>query len=91
MADRMKVEGGKVTVESGAPVTSVDFVASNIVLEVGVTLRNCTVDIDSVVSTLQVPAVSPDDGVSPPVVPVPTPAPPVPPLPQLDHHADVEL
>lgn len=88
MAERMRVEGGKVTVEAGAPVTSVDFAGGDLVLEIGVTLRNCTIDAQTVVST--VPAGSADDV---PAAPVPEDdatfsMPPLPPKPPL---VDVEL
>lgn len=85
MVDRMKVEGGKVTVEGGA-VTSVDFVGSDVILELGVTLRNCTFDVDTVLSTVGAPTVV-DEQVE--VASDVTPGlPPVPPMPVL---SDVEL
>lgn len=77
MVDRMKVEGGKVTVEGGE-VTSVDFVASDVILEPGVRMRNCTFDTETVITTaggVADPAPSAE-----PVAEAPAP-PPIPPLP----------
>lgn len=75
MAERMRVDGGRVTVEAGAPVTSIDFTGGELVLEIGVTLRNCTIDAQTVVSTV------PAGSAASPVIEEPVVTPPVPPLP----------
>lgn len=84
MAERMRVEGGKVTVEAGAPVTSVDFAGGDLVLEIGVTLRNCTIDAQTVVSTVPAGAAVEEPAALPSADQDATfsvpPRPPVPPL-----------
>lgn len=76
MAERMRVTGGKVTVEAGAPVTSVDFAGGELVLEIGVPLRNCTIDAQTVVSTVPAGVVDeeepPADAFAAPPAPQPT-------------------
>lgn len=89
MAERMRVEGGKVTVEAGAPLTSVDFLGSTVALEIGVTLRNCTIDVHTVVSTVPAESIDDTDGTSAGEAVAAPVAPPVPPLPRA--FADVEL